>query len=136
MWLSGRNGCFSVRVKNARDKNLVKKYDYKSVNFIGYVYYISQHKDNEQTTHSFSFPLSGLLCSQLILLQVTQVHLHPQSKPANLNPEPIYSIPGFCDKFEKVKSKNTRISSVKSNTSRWFLWDDYCIWWMNKTNTI
>ena len=27
------------------------------------------------------------------------------SKPANLNPEAIYEIPGFCDKFINTKKK-------------------------------
>jgi len=35
------------------------------------------------------------------------------SMPANNNPEAIYEIPGFCDKFSKVKLKNKKSVSSR-----------------------
>lgn len=41
------------------------------------------------------------------------------SKPANDNPEAIYNIKGFCDRFGNIKHKKERINNVSALSARW-----------------
>lgn len=44
------------------------------------------------------------------------------SKPSNLNPEAIYYIPVFCDKFRNIRHKKERVSNSSMGSARWFLY--------------